>query len=302
MADIKLYRINSMVEELRPSEVALERNLQTCIEENMEAFFGVRFLRSEYTITNGRMDSIGIDENNCPVIFEYKRSVNENVINQGLFYLSWLLDHKDSFKVLVLETLGVQAAKVIDWSAPCVICIARDFTKYDLHAVEVMRQNIKLVKYKKYDDGLMLFEHLNAPNVQPTEVNVVPTPELENRGGRVHIDKTHIEKVATTSEKMRLLYEDVCNYIESLGDMTSNQLKYYLAYKKTQNFVCVEIYKDKIILDLKICPDSVSLEEGFTRDMRGIGHYGTGDLQIAIQNTSDLEKAKPLIERAYNEN
>ena len=43
------------------------------------------------------MDSIGIDENNCPVIVEYKRSSNENIINQGLFYLDWLLDHKDAF-------------------------------------------------------------------------------------------------------------------------------------------------------------------------------------------------------------
>lgn len=47
MAEIKLFRLNSTVEELRPSEVTLERNLQTCIEQNMQAFFGVRFLRSE---------------------------------------------------------------------------------------------------------------------------------------------------------------------------------------------------------------------------------------------------------------
>lgn len=297
MAEIKLFRLNSTVEELRPSEVTLERNLQTCIEQNMQAFFGVRFLRSEYPITNGRMDSIGIDENNCPVIFEYKRSVNENVINQGLFYLSWLLDHKDSFKILVLETLGADEAQVIDWSAPCVICIASDFTKYDLHAVEVMRQNIKLVKYKKYDDGLLLFEHLNAPNVQSTGVDVPPTPEPDGHGA-----KTHIEKVASSTPKMRALYDDVCNFIESLGDMTSNQLKFYLAYKKTQNFACIEIYKDKIILELKLCPDTVELEEGFTRDMRGVGHYGTGDLQVVIQKTADLEKAKSLLVRAYTEN
>ena len=55
----------------------------------METFFGVRFLKSEYMITSGRMDSIGIDENNSPVIFEYKRSSSENVINQGLFYLEF---------------------------------------------------------------------------------------------------------------------------------------------------------------------------------------------------------------------
>lgn len=189
------------MEELKPSEVALEHNLQTCIEKNMQTFFGVRFLQSEYPITNGRMDSIGIDENNCPVIFEYKRSVNENVINQGLFYLSWPLDHKDSFNILVLETLGVEAAQAIDWSAPCVICIASDFTKYDLHAVDVMQRNIKLVKYKKYDDGLILFEHLNAPNVQPTGVDVPPTPEPDGHGA-----KTHVEKVASSTPKMRALY------------------------------------------------------------------------------------------------
>ena len=82
------------------------KELQSLIETNMETFFGVRFVDSEYKITNGRIDSLGIDENNCPVIFEYKRSQNENVINQGLFYLDWLLDHKADFYVLVMNKLG----------------------------------------------------------------------------------------------------------------------------------------------------------------------------------------------------
>ena len=60
------------------------------------------------------MDSIGIDENNSPVIFEYKRSSSENVINQGLFYLDWLLDHKADFKLLVIEKLGMEVADQID--------------------------------------------------------------------------------------------------------------------------------------------------------------------------------------------
>lgn len=72
----------------------------------METFFGIRFLKSEYVITNGRMDSIGIDENNSPVIFEYKRSQNKNVINQGLFYLDWLLDHKAILNYWLLKNLG----------------------------------------------------------------------------------------------------------------------------------------------------------------------------------------------------
>lgn len=127
MSEIKLFEVGTVVKERTSSTVVLEKQLQTTIEQNMETFFGVRFLKSEYMITSGRMDSIGIDENNSPVIFEYKRSSSENVINQGLFYLDWLLDHKADFKLLVIEKLGMEVADQIDWSVPCVICIANDF-------------------------------------------------------------------------------------------------------------------------------------------------------------------------------
>ncbi len=262
----------------------------------METFFGVRFLKSEYAITSGRMDSIGIDENNSPVIFEYKRSTSENVINQGLFYLDWLLDHKADFKLLVIEKLGMEVAEQIDWSVPCVICIANDFTKYDVHAVNQMQRNIKLVKYRKYGDDLLLFEHLNAPIVKPVaEVNVTPTTTT-------YTQKTHLEKLAVASGHFKTLYASLCDYIESLGDdLVANQLKYYLAYKKVQNIFCIEIYNKQIILRLKLDPDSVEIVDGFTRDMRGTGHYGTGDLEVSIKTENDFQKVKALIERAYNE-
>ena len=297
MAEIKLFSLNGGVKECNSSEVVLEKELQTLIEQNMETFFGVRFLKSEYVITNGRMDSIGIDENNSPVIFEYKRSQNENVINQGLFYLDWLLDHKANFKLLVIEKLGMEAADNIDWSVPCVICVAHDFTKYDIHAVNQMQRNIKLVSYRKYDNDLLLLEHLNAPNVKPIMESGANDSDIRN-----NTQKTHIEKLAAVSDSMKSLYHSICDFIESLGDdIVSNQLKLYLAYKKVQNMVCIEIYNKQIILFLKLNPETVKLENGFTRDMRSIGHYGTGDLQITVKDAADFERAKPLLERAYNE-
>ena len=137
MSDIKLFQINSKgVSELRGSAMTLERSLQTLIEKNMESFLGVRFLQSEFRTSNGgRMDLLGIDENGSPVIIEYKRSSNENVINQGLFYLDWLMDHRKDFEWLVLERYGKQDASTVDWESPRLICIAGDFTKYDAHAV-----------------------------------------------------------------------------------------------------------------------------------------------------------------------
>ena len=39
--------------------------------------------------------------------------------------------------------------------------------------------------------------------------------------------------------------------------------------------------------------------KGFTRDVRKIGHFGTGDLEIRIRSDEDLEKAKSLLLESY---
>ena len=82
------------------------------------------------------------------------------------------------------------------------------------------------------------------------------------------------------------------------SDLVPNQLKLYLAYKKVQNIFCIEIYNKQILLRMKLDPDTVELEEGFTRDTRGIGHYGTGELEVSIKTAEDFQRAKKLIERA----
>lgn len=300
MADIKLFNIQGEVEELHSKQVTLEKELQKLLEDNMLTFFGVTFLKSEYRITNGRMDSIGIDENNCPVIFEYKRSINENVINQGLFYLDWLLDHKADFKLLVMDVLGKDKADAIDWSMPCVICIANDFTKFDEHAVNQMQRNIKLVRYRKFGEGLLMLEHLNSPQIQSVSENIDTQPNLKRNNSR---DKDFKQYFAEAGEKNQNLFYSIKDYILSLGDdVSENQLKYYVAFKKTKNVVCVEVYHSSVILYLKLDPDTVELIPGVVEDVRNKGHWGTGDLKIIIKSVEDFDKAQHLINRAYDEN
>ena len=295
MAEIQLFSIKDGVREVVGRSVTFEKELQILIENNMEQFFGVTFLKSEYVITEGRMDSIGLDENNSPVIFEYKRSLNENVINQGLFYLDWLLDHKADFQLLVLEKLGKEKADSIDWSVPCVICIANDFTKYDEHAVNQMQKNIKLVKYKKYDDYI-LFEHINAPKMKSSI--------YDDAKKNVHtLSKNLQEMYEVVDEKIRLLYETIKDYIMSVGDdVTENELKRDVAFKRIKNFVCMDIGQSRIRVHLKLDPNTVELEDGFIKDVSNLGHLGTGDVQIHVKNMDDFNKIKYLIDRSYNEN
>lgn len=299
MGDIKLFHTkNGSVTELVGSAVAVEKSLQTMIERNMDAFLGVRFLASEYSTGKthgGRIDTLGIDENGCPVIVEYKRAQNENVINQGLFYLDWLLDHKAEFQLLVMRHLGNQEADKIEWSSPRLLCIAGDFTKYDEHAVQQIHRNIELIRYRRFGDDLLVLELVNATTIVETSA-----------GGNGTSGETSYKTISEVLEEMsgplEDRYEKLKSYILALGDdVQVKVLKYYIAFKRIKNFACVEFHPQKgtMTVFVKVNPDRVHLEKGFTRDVRKIGHFGTGELEVTIRSDEDLERAKELVLESY---
>lgn len=309
MSDLKLFRItDGVASELAGSSIALERSLQKLIEANMEPLFGVRLLESEYSTGarhGGRMDSLGIDENGSPVIFEYKRAVNESVINQGLFYLDWLLDHRGDFKVLVLERLGPTAAEGIDWRNPRLICVANGFTRYDEHAVNQMNRSIDLVRYRDFEGELLALELVHSSRVDAQSSVDAPdaTPPANGRSTPATY-KTVSEYLEQAPTELKDLYDELEAYVLALGDdVTRKTLKYYIAYRRIKNFLCVEVLPQRreLALYLKVNPDSVDLAEGFSRDVRQIGHFGTGDLEVRVKGADSLASALPLLLRSYEE-
>jgi predicted transport protein len=307
MSDIQLFRLQSGgAIELPGRAASVEKQLQALIEAQMPAFLGVRFLASEYATGKthkGRIDSLGLDENGCPVIVEYKRHSNENVINQGLFYLDWLLDHQAEFRWQVMEKIGKDAADAIDWAGTRLLCIAADFTRYDQHAVQQIPRNVELIRYKLFGDDLLLLELVNAVSVADATVAkatpAAPAAGKPKTGGK---DKSAEEQLAQAQPAIRALYESLAGYLSSLGDdVQEKHLKLYTAFRRLKNFACVIPYRDKLLVMLKVDPDTVALEDGFSRDTRNIGTWGTGDLELTLRTAADLDKAKPLLDRSYNE-
>ena len=306
MSDIQLFRIAAgHAVELPGRAAAIEKQLQSLIEAQMPAFLGVRFLASEYATGKthkGRIDSLGLDENGCPVIVEYKRHSNENVINQGLFYLDWLLDHQAEFFVLVMKKLGKEVAESIDWTGTRLLCIAADFTRYDQHAVQQIPRNVELIRYKLFGDDLLLLELVNTvsvADVTTAKADPAAAPAGKPKGGK---DKSAEEQLAQAQPAIRELYESLAGYLSSLGDdVQEKHLKLYTAFRRLKNFACVIPYRDKLLVMLKVDPDTVALEEGFSRDTRNIGTWGTGDLELTLRTAADLDKARPLLDRSYSE-
>jgi len=302
VGDIKLFKLgNGGVTELEGKSVAVEKTLQNLIERHLEAMLGIRFLATEYSTGkthSGRIDTLGIDENNAPVIIEYKRSTNENVINQGLYYLDWLLDHKAELTLLVMKKYGIEVADNINWSSPRLLCIAGGFTKYDVHAVQQINRNIELYSYKQFSEELLLLDLVNATtarNMETEEVKRTLSPSKSS-------EKTVAEYLEQSDSDLKDRYESIKAFLLALGDdVQENLLKQYIAFRRIKNFACIEIHPQagKITVFVKVNPDTIEIKPGFTRDVRKIGHFGTGDLEITISHDEHFEMAKPLLIKSY---
>jgi predicted transport protein len=303
MGDLKLFQIGNdgSAVELQGAALALERPLQVLIERNMEVLFGVHLVASEHSTGKkhgGRIDSLGLDENGSPVIFEYKRAVNENVINQGLFYLDWLLDHRAEFELLVMRKLGSAAGEQIDWSSPRLVCVASDFTRYDEHAIAQINRGIELVRYRDYDGAYLTLDLVASTSATATAAGAEDAPQPTRRSSEKTVTQLHEQ----APEDLRDLYGALEAYLLSLGDdVTKTTRQLYYAFRRIKNFACVEIHPQtrKLLVYLKTDPGSITLEHGFTRDVTKIGHFGTGNLEVVLGSHQDFERAQPLIQMSY---
>jgi predicted transport protein len=77
--------------------------------------------------------------------------------------------------------------------------------------------------------------------------------------------------------------------------------KFYVAYKTSQNIVCMEVKQQRVLLYLKLDPKATRGPRGISRDVTDVGHYGTGDLEISLKGPQDFDAAKSFIQQAYEQ-
>nr|WP_030882217.1 DUF5655 domain-containing protein [Streptomyces sp. NRRL B-24051] len=307
MAELMLFRreADGRDVELSGSTVTLEVELQRRVEAGLEQMLGTRFVASEYATGpwhRGRIDTLGLDENGSPVVIEFKKGSDSGVLSQAVSYLSWLESAHHEFEALVRKVLGTEAAESIDWRRPRMVCIAAGFSHHDRVAVQRLPERIDLVRYRIFEGGLLSLLLVDSSPGFPsafssrrnrereTAVDIAAAPVASSPAG-----------ASLVPECLRDLYAELDEALTAWGEVEVASLRHYIAYRRLVNVASV-IFRPKheaILVYLRLDPDTVELEEGFTRDMRGIGHLGTGDLEVRIVSAADLDKAAPLIRRAF---
>ena len=280
-----------------------EKDLQALIEKNLPVVFGCRFVASEFPTGaqhSGRIDTLALSEDNNPVILEYKKVESSELINQSLFYLSWIQDHRGDFEIATQKGLGAKV--VVDWSDIRVICLAPNYKKYDLHAVQVMGANLELWTYRLFQNGSLYLEEVFKKSVTTAApssgkgLTAGQKAALSRTTGSYTVDQHFEGKPAKIQDLARSVQEFLLGLDPSMEEVPK---KFYLAYKISQNIACMEIQKQRVLLFVKLDPKKAGVTNKIARDVTRIGHYGTGDLELSVRTSQDLDLAKPLLEQAY---
>ena len=138
----------------------LEKDIQSLIESNMEALFGLEFVSSEFAVAEFRLDSLAYDEqNNSFVIVEYKKGHSYSVVDQGYSYLSVMLNNKAEFILEYNEKTGKQLRRNdIDWTSSRVVFVSPSFNTYQKNSVNFKDVPFELWEIRKFEGGLIALE------------------------------------------------------------------------------------------------------------------------------------------------
>lgn len=285
-----------------------EKLLQKLVEQNLKPVFNCRFIASEFPTGAqhaGRIDTLALSEDNNPVIVEYKKVESSELVNQSLFYLHWIQDHRGDFELAAKKALGNRTE--IDWSDVRVICIAPNFKKYDLHAVQVMGANIELWQYRLFTNNCIYLEEIfrKAINNEPAVEHNAKSPVMVAAGKKAAATRktgsyNFDQHLTGKPDQIKNIAQQVQEFILGLDAAVQEApKKFYIAYKLSQNIVCMEVRKKTVTLFLKLDPKKLGPLPSIARDVTAIGHYGTGDLELELKSQNDFESAKELIHSAY---
>lgn len=302
-----LYQIKQQKTfQIKPDSFKNEKELQNLFEANLEELLGVRYVASEFTTGDrqrGRIDTLGVDQDGTPVIVEYKKTGKENVINQGLFYLDWLVDHKGDFTLAAQGKLGKDIE--IDWSAPRLILVAESFSEYDKYAVNRIGANIQLWTYRKYGNEYLFLESIFATTNQ--KISKKDKPEIKEEDNQEDVEEVlytleyHLDE---KSKEVKTLFESLREKIFALnsdGDIIEKPNKMYLSYKHGKNFCEVQIQSNSLKIWLDILHNDLDDPNKLSRDVSKIGHHGTGTTETKLSDLSELDSVMYLIEQSYKQ-
>lgn len=301
---MKLYKYtNDKIVKVSSKEFKLEKDIQNLIEKNLNEYFNLQFVKSEFSIKNFRIDTLGFDkENKSFVIIEYKRGSNYSVIDQGYTYMSLLLNNKSDFILEYNEVCGETLKRDdVDWSQSKVIFISPQFTDYQKHSINFRDVPFELWEIHQYENDIIgLVQHKSTSNESISSISNGNDDVVNNvtREVKLYTEEYHLDN-PKLKDDIKEIYSNLKERILNLGEVSIVPRKLYICFSRRTNFVDVEIRNKDVKLYLNLKIGELDDPKNISKDVSNQGHWGNGDYELRLTSDTDLDYIMFLIKQSY---
>ena len=282
----------------------LEKEIQIIVENNLKELFGLQFVKSELTIKNFRLDTLGYDEENRSfVIIEYKKDRNYSVIDQGYTYLSLMLNNKSDFILEYNENCDKNLKRDdVDWSQSRVVFISPHFTEYQKHSINFKDVPFEIWEIKRFENGLIGFDHHKTTSDESISTTSTNENDVVKRVSNVikrYDEDYHLDK-SKVLQSTKQLYKNLKERILNIGDdIEIIPRKKIIGFNSKKRFFDVYVGKDVLWCWINLKKGELDDPKKFCRDVSTLGHYGNGDYDMKITEDTDLDYIMYLINQSY---
>lgn len=301
-----LFKDNkSSLAELKEKPFKLEKDIQKLFEKNLKAITGLLLVKSEFTIKSNRIDTLAYDaDSQAFVIIEYKRSQNYSVVDQGVSYLNLMLEYKAEFIVEYNETQNKALKRSdVDWTQSKIIFVSPSFNDFQRQSSNFKDLAIELWEIKQFENEVVVINPIKKSKSAPSlkQVQKDDSSEISKviQQTKVYTEDEHLQgKPDETAE----LYETFKNAVLNLGsDLDIKPKKQEIGFTaKGKIFADVCILKNSLKFWINLKRGQLDDPKKLARDVSSVGHWGNGDYEIIVSDTTDLEYVMSLIKQAIN--
>jgi len=282
--------------------IGLEKHIQKLTEENLDTVFGWEFVASEFQVNNFFIDTLAFDpESKAFVIIEYKKDKSFSVIDQGVAYLSQMLDNQANFILEYNERLEKNLKrKDVDWSQSRVVFIADSFTRYQQNAIGFKDLPIELWEVKFFENNLLSYSQLKPPTVKGSIKTLTKDKTIQKISKElIYPLSHHLDRIK--DPKIKELFEKIREEVQNLGKVEENSRKYSIGYWKDNiKFVEVFLFQNHLTLRVRIRGYKLDDPKHLAKELKLKDEYWKKIYKdIYLSSPDQIPDAMYLIKQAY---
>jgi len=296
---------NSKAKKVNQKEFKNELELHQLIDKNLEEIFGIRYIKDEHiTEKHGRIETLGLDESNRPVVIEYKKTQEKGQLVQANRYMTWIKQNPDSFELIARKNLKNLNGE-IDFANPRILCFAQEYSIDD--KCLALSLGAELWKYRYYENETLVINREEEPEQLIKTKSKGFTIEKIERQPRTA--KSVDEHLQGASEELKDLFSRLDTQIREI----SSEVERYttnaeIIYTTSRNFVymAVQTKNNCLRLLLRTTNDNLVDKKNLTKPIPKTHGYGNITRQVHISATDEkdgkftIDDIMELINQSYD--